>query len=53
MKWTSRPFPISDVPSLSDDGFEFNEGLRQFLGNFIYFSGNYYAETNPERTVNR
>ena len=42
------PVPISDVPSLTDDGFEFNEGLRQFLGNFIYFSGNYYAETIPE-----
>ena len=42
------PVPISDVPSLTDDGFEFNEGLRQFLGNFIYFSGNYYSETIPE-----
>ncbi len=42
------PVPISDVPSLSDDGFEFNDGLRQFLGNFIYFTGNYYMDTIPE-----
>jgi peptide/nickel transport system substrate-binding protein len=42
------PVPISDVPSLESDGFAFNDGLRQFLGNFIYFSGNYYLDNIPE-----
>jgi peptide/nickel transport system substrate-binding protein len=42
------PVPISDVPSLESNGFEFDEGLRQFMGNFIYFSGNYYLDNMPE-----
>ncbi len=42
------PVPISDVPSLTGDGFEFNDGLRQFLGNFVYFTGNYFQTTDPE-----
>ena len=40
--------PIGDVPSLQGDGFEFNDGLRQFLGHFIYFAGNYNLDYIPE-----
>ncbi len=42
------PVPISDVPSLESNGFVFDDGLRQFKGNFIYFSGNYYLDNIPE-----
>jgi len=42
------PVPISDVPSLESNGFLFDDGLRQFRGNFIYFSGNYYLDNIPE-----
>jgi len=42
------PVPISDVPSLELNGFEFDDGLRQFKGNFIYFSGNYFMDNIPE-----
>lgn len=42
------PVPISDVPSLTEAGFEFNAGLRQFLGHFINFAGNHRLDYMPE-----
>jgi peptide/nickel transport system substrate-binding protein len=42
------PVPLPDVPTLQQEGIEFNEGLRQFLGHFLYFAGNYWADKAPE-----
>lgn len=40
--------PIADVPKLKGLGFEFHEGLRQYVGHNVVLAGNYWQDTIGE-----
>ena len=42
------PVSISDIPTLTKAGIQFNPGMNLFQGNFVYFGGNWWQDTIPE-----